>query len=183
MGHIKVEQLNNNKNYHEWEAISLSEVNTIKSLIKNRCEFDKFYETKLYETNNCFESNGVPQFHEIVEITYLDLERLIKNTKLSKQQRTIIEYLIRGYDEEWIGEKIGCTPMSVIDIFNTACEKIKTQNDYEWLEWLETSGKIKVEGAYKQCGKCKRWLKANENNFSPNSKGQYGLHSLCKNCR
>jgi hypothetical protein len=183
MGAVHQETLGQNRNCHEWEALSLSEINTIKSLIINRIEFDKFYEVKLYETQSVFSTNGVPQFYEIIEVTYLDLERLIKNARLSDQQRMIIKYVMRGYDYGWIGDKIGCTALNIENIFDTACEKIKEQNDFEWQEWIETSGQIKVEGEYKQCSKCQRWLKANEENFSPDKRNKDGFHSFCRQCR
>lgn len=183
IGHIKQEQLNQNRNYHEWETISLSEVNTIKVLIKNRIDLDKCYEAKEYDDNSIFSSNGVPVFHEIVEVTYLDLERLIKNAHLTDQQLKIIDYIMHGYDYTYVGKRLGCHANNVSNIFDTACKKIKEQNDFEWYEWLETSGKIKVDGEYKQCTKCMRWLKATEENFSPNEKGEKGFYSVCKNCR
>lgn len=183
IGHVRFEQLNQNKDCHEWEVISLSEIDTIKALIKNRVELDKFYEAKEYETQNIFESNGVPVFHEIIEVTYLDLEQLILKSRLTEQQLKIIDYLMHGYDFDYVAIKFGCNSSNIAQIFDTACKKIKDQNDFEWYEWLETSGKIRVEGEYKQCTKCKRWLKATLDNFSPNEKGQFGLYSLCKDCR
>ena len=42
MGVVRIETLNQNRNYHEWEAVSLSDVDTIKGLIKYRIKFDKF---------------------------------------------------------------------------------------------------------------------------------------------
>lgn len=183
MGSVKNETTNQGRGVHEWDNISLSEVNTIKSLIKYRVEYDKFYEAKKYETNNPFITNGVPQFYEIIEVTYLDLERLIKNAKLNEKQIYIIKMCMRGYDFEYISQKLNCAENTVSRVFDTACEKIKQQNDFEWYEWIETSGLIKVNGNYKKCNKCGRWLKVCEENFSPNNKGLYGYHSMCKNCR
>jgi hypothetical protein len=183
VGAVHEETLEQNKGCHEWEVLSLSEINTIKSLIKNRVEFDKFYEAKKYETKNSFISNGVPIFYEIIEVTYLDLERLIRNARLTEQQCVIIEYLMHGYDYEWIAKKLGCTPSNILSVFDTACERIKEQNDFEWYEWLETSGKIKVEGVYKQCRGCGRFLKVCENNYRKRSdnKGD-GFYNYCRKC-
>ena len=183
MGVVRIETLNQNRNYHEWEAVSLSDVDTIKGLIKYRVKFDKFYDAKRFESKNPFVSNGVPEFHEIVEVTYLDLERLIKNAKLSDSQGFIVSKLMQGYSENDLAEILKNDVSNVLSVFDTACKKIKEQNDFEWYEWLETSGKIKVEGEYKQCSKCKRWLKAIEENFAPDKTGKYGLRSICRRCR
>ncbi len=185
MGAVHDETLSQNKGCHEWEALSLSEISVIKSLIKNRCEFDTFYEVKLYESRNPVVSNGTPLFHEIIECMYLDLERLIIKSKLSKRQELIINLLMQGNTEEDIAFRITADPKNIRSILETACQKIKEQNDIEWQEWIEINGytKIPSDVNYKQCGKCGKWLRANEYNFSPHGKGQYNLHPYCKNCR
>lgn len=185
MGRVYRETLNQNRGTHEWEAISLSDIDTIKGLIKNRFEFDENYVMQLYETNNPLESNGVPLFHEIITCTYLDLERLIDNANLTEKQNAIIDMFMQGYNEYEIADSFKDDISNIRSVFDTACQKIKEQNDFEWREWVEISGRVKIPDGvrYKRCSKCHKWLRADGENFAPDRTGKYGLRSICRKCR
>lgn len=174
-----------NSNCHEWETVSLSEISTIESLIKNRREFDSFYEVKLYETSNPYISNGVPVFSELIQCIYMDLDRLIKNANLTDKQKFIIDNLMKGYTESDIAKANNTDVKNIKNILLTACKKIKEQNDFEWQEWAEINGYAKIPSnvTYKQCSKCGKWLRANEDNFSPNSYSSDGYYSVCRMCK
>ena len=120
MGRVYRETLNQNRGTHEWEAISFSDIDTIKGLIKNRFEFDENFVMQLYETNNPLESNGVPLFHEIITCTYLDLERLIDNANLTEKQNAIIDMLMQGYNEYEIADSFKDDISNIRSVFDTA---------------------------------------------------------------
>jgi DNA-binding CsgD family transcriptional regulator len=184
VGRVYRETLNQNRGTHEWEAISFSDIDTIKGLIKNRFEFDENYVMQLYETNNPLESNGVPLFHEIITCTYLDLERLIDNANLTEKQNAIIDMFMQGYNEYEIADSFKDDVSNINSVLDTACQKIKEQNDFEWQEWVEISGLVKIpdDVNYKRCTKCHKWLRADEENFSPDSRNRDGLQGICKKC-
>lgn len=183
MGAVKRETLNQNRGCHEWEAISLSEISTIASLIKNRREFDSFYETKLYETNNPTVSNGIPIFSELIECIYMDLDRLIQKANLTDKQKFIIDNLMKGYTEADIAKANNTDVKNIKNILLTACAKIKEQNDFEWQEWVEINGyaKIPPDVTYKQCSKCGKWLRANKDNFKYDITNKR-YKSRCRKC-
>ena len=185
MSKIHTETLGQNRGTHEWEAISLSDINAIKGLIKNRFEFDENYVMQLYESDDPIESNGVPLFYEIITCTYLDLERLMGNARLTEKQDAIINMFMQGCSEYEIAESYRDSASNIRNIFDTACQKIKEQNDFEWQEWVEINGYAQIpdDTKYKRCTKCDKWLRVNEENFAPDKTGMYGLRSICRKCR
>jgi hypothetical protein len=167
----------------EFYNVSLSEVSTIKSLILNRHEFDSCFDSKIYYSDHPFVTNGIPLFQEPVEVLYLDLERLIKESNLNKYQRFIIHCLMRTYDYEYIAEYLHWTTDNVEKVFDDACGIIKEQNDYDWITWAEVSGQTKIpdEVKYKRCSKCEKDLRLDEN-FNKDSSRKDGYKYICKNC-
>jgi hypothetical protein len=184
MGRVHTETASQNKGCHEWEVINFSQINTVKSLIKYRSEFDPNYQNKMFESKSIMKMNAVPQFSEIITDTYIDLENLIGKTKLTKNHLFIINKLMMGYSEQDIVDKTHWSIDNIKKVFHTACLKLVKQNNIDWNNWLETSGNVKIEDGvrYKQCSKCSEWLRANEDNFSPDNRNKDGLQSFCKNC-
>jgi hypothetical protein len=185
MGRIHTELVNEGRGCHEWYNISFSEIETVKSLIKNRLEFDKCYDCKRFGNNNPYETNGVPEFIEPIIVACLDLEQLIKDTYLTKNQLFIVQKLMDGYNEKDISEEYNISINSIKNTFDKACFRIVEENNKQWIDWTETSGLVKIsdEVKYKQCSKCGEWFIACEDNFAPNKYGQYGLRSICRKCR
>lgn len=183
MGKVYRETLNQNRGTHEWEAISLSDVDTIKGLVRNRFQFDESYVMRLYESDNPLESNGVPLFREIITCTYLDLERLADNANLTEKQEDIINMFMQGYNEREIAESHKDDVGNIRGIFDTACQKIKEQNDFEWREWAEISGQVKIPDhvKYKRCTKCDKWLRADEGDFKYDITNKR-YKSRCRGC-
>ncbi|HEX9060703.1 MAG TPA: hypothetical protein VF941_11030 [Clostridia bacterium] len=184
LGAVRKEILSQNIGIHEYEVYNFSEENIIKELIKNRSQIDKFYAAKYFDSNNNINfSSDVPIFHELIEDIYLDLDELIKQTKLTDNQKEIVNLLMLGHTEEDIARRLKKDNKSVEKSFSIACKRLKEQNDKDWAEWIETSGNIKVKENYKQCRKCGKWLKANKENFSSKKDAKDGLHVYCKKCR
>lgn len=48
---------------------------------------------------------------------------------------------------------------------------------YEWIHFYQ------IKSKWKKCTKCGQVKLANHYNFSPNKRGKYGLHSICRECR
>ena len=185
MGRVHSEQINHGRGCQEWYHVSLSEFDTIKTLILNRHEYDKMYDSTLYRSNNPFVMNSIPTFTEPVEVIYLDLERLIDECNFSEQDKRIIDLFFKGYN----CNDLTCLFKSNVEYIETAldriCKKIVYTNDYLWGVYLETSGTVKINNdiKYKRCKKCDKDLRVNEDNFSPDKRNKDGFHSFCKKCR
>jgi hypothetical protein len=91
---------------------------------------------------------------------------------------------MKGYTEQDICEINNWDITSVKSCFNTACKKIKEQNDIDWLEWIEISGNVKIpdDVKYKRCTVCGKDLRANEDNFGKHPNTKDNLQSVCKKC-
>lgn len=184
MGGVHKEQVNEGRGCHEWDILSLSDLTTVKSLIMYRIEFDANYEMKLYENSNPLVTNGVPLFSETIEVTYLDLERLIEKADLSEIQQKVVDLHMRGYYHKDVADKLNRDIATIKGIFNSACKKIVEQNHKEWLDWIYISGRAKYNDdvRFKQCTKCGEWLEVCDENFYKKSDSPDGFRHVCKKC-
>jgi hypothetical protein len=183
VGRVHDEQVNHGRGCQEWYNISYSEIQTIKSLILYRSQFDALYEPKITYTNNPYVSNGVPIYREPVEVVYLDLEKLIEKCKFKDNQNKMIKMLMRGYIFRDIAEKFGWTMDNVQNEFERICRRIKEQNDTDWVAYAETSGKVKIpkEAKYKKCFNCEQDLRV-DNFWVRTDRGGDGYKGVCKRC-
>jgi len=79
-------------------------------------------------------SNGVFPFDEPVLTTYMDLDALIAATPLSKSERHIVGWLMKGHNADDIAEKMGTARQTVNVLFKRAVEKICNKDGDEWRE-------------------------------------------------
>lgn len=82
----------------------LTEPRVVRELVRNRIKLDSAFAMKLYETNDPVISNGVPPFDEDIICVYIDLDRAIAESGLSKAQETVIAELMKGYGISDIAE-------------------------------------------------------------------------------
>jgi hypothetical protein len=182
IGRVHCETLAQGRGAHHFDVVNLSSITTVQALIKFRREYDTMYETKAYESSNGLISNGVPTFHEIIEVLYLDLERLIKKAKLNDSQSWMVVKYMQGYKDEDIADALRIDVRHVYKLFYSACKKIVEENNKEWNDFIETSGLVRTKDNYKQCSKCKEWKKANIEEFSPDKSKKDGFKYICKQC-
>lgn len=168
------------KHEYQYRQISFSDVECIKGLIKNRYMIDPYYGN---ETNNNIYQAGevLPINQELISI-FIDLDKLIKETKLTPKQLEIVFMLLEGNNEEDIADYYNQRTEKIENILNTICEKIKKTNDYNWKYNYIYLNFIKGEWDYKQCSKCREHKpKINEFfRFNPNTKDN--LQSRCRSC-
>lgn len=181
---VHQETLNQNRNVHEWESISFSEVSTLKLLIKRRAEIDPFHIMKEEEEISCYSTNGVPVFYELIEVIYLDLDALIKQTELTNKQLWLLNKLMRGYTEADLAKALKMTNRSIMTMLDTICNRLQATNERNWLNWLETSGNKKTTMNYKECKKCHEIKAVHESEFyvRPDNSGD-GFNNICITCK
>lgn len=183
MGHVKLQTTAEGKGCMEWYPVSLSETDTIKELIRHRLDYDNFFISKDFYTYDAFTSNGVPEFREPVEVVYLDLEILIKQCNLNETQNYILYRLMYKDTYQEIAEDIGWDRENVKNEFDRICRRIANQNNYNWQQYIETSGQIKLQeiDRYKQCSKCGKWYRINNKNFRFDKERQ-NFRPECRQC-
>ena len=169
-----------NKNT-EWDYITFSDIDTVRGLLKFRSRFDLLYER---QNNNILSSDfDLVSLKEDVICIYADLDRLIEKARLNDIQKEFIELYMKGYTEKDIAEIHNRKEVTVNSTINSACKKIVEANFESWkLDYIFWNIK-RVDNNFKQCTKCKEYLPATEEYFSPHEKGLYGLHPYCKKCR
>ena len=143
---------------------SLSDVATIKGLILNRWQLDKFYGVNVnYDYNT---AGDVYDFNVELMCLYWDLDKLIEETPLTKEQQILLNNAMLGNDIDK-------------NELDKICVKLKKTNDKKWLETIILN-KIKVN--WKKCSKCGEIKPAIEKYFYKNPSSKDKLRSICKEC-
>jgi len=73
-------------------------------------------------------------FDEPVLTTYMDLDALIAATPLSKSERHIVGWLMKGHSVEDIADKLGVVRQTISIHLRRAVEKIVDQENKCWGE-------------------------------------------------
>lgn len=136
MAKIKQELINEGRGQHEWSYLPLCEGHILRKLIENRIKLDSAYQMKIYETDNPITSNGVPIFEEPIICTYMDLDSLIENCKLTKMQSYVVDQQMRGYAQADIADNLGLTRASISMHFTGAVKRLIESNNQCSAKWL-----------------------------------------------
>ena len=76
-------------------------------------------------------------FSELMVAIYIDLDRLIKATPLTKAQRMTIKYLMEGYSSQDLSELWNVSHQSVDKCLRSAAAKMAKFNGDRYWEMLE----------------------------------------------
>lgn len=116
---------------------------------------------------------------DMVCIQY-DLENLLKEIDLSKEDKEILKYYRAGLTLEQIGRKFNFSHMAIKKRITAIIKKIidKYQENYE--DWYYTEIE---KGQYKTCKKCGEVKLATERFYDKDKTGKFGLRTTCKICR
>lgn len=160
-----------------WKQVNLSNIENIYGLIKNRC---------VYKDNIIYKNNGASMLkennYELLTL-YIWLDDMIRKCEFNNTQK---RYLRKMYLEGWIEEDIVEEYKRDIDFvkrtIRSICKKIFKQVNLSYkLDYLYWD-KVRVN-KWKRCSKCSKDYPATEQFFDKNKDGQFGLLSICKNCR
>lgn len=191
MGSIKIETKNQGRGSHEWDNISLNNIDAIDVLIRFRHKFDQTYLSKKLYTYDIYESNGIPEFTEIITCLYVDLDKYIKRANFTDYELDIIKYLMMGYLFEDIIKLVNkkydkdktLTELKR-NFRRSICLKILDEYKYDYQNWLHLSEKIKINKneTYKMCTKCKKYKILNSINFGKRADSKDKYHYWCRKC-
>lgn len=192
MGAVKLETRSQGRGVREWDNVTLNSIDTIDILIRFRAKFDKSYYSKCYYSTDIFESNGVPEFLEIITCLYVDLDKYIERSEFNDYEKDIVKYLMLGYQFEDIISLVNkryMTNKSIGEIKRnfrrSICRKILNEYRYDYEEWLHLSEMVKIskDDKYKQCGMCKKHILLNSDNFPKRSDSKDGYDYYCRQCK
>jgi hypothetical protein len=181
MGSVHNETASQGRGIHEFDNMNLTDENVLKNLILYRREIDKYIDIRNANNYNCFEAGEQPIFYEMIDVMYIDLDNLIKETHLTDKQRKIIEQLMYGYTFKDISELTGDEYSNIIRIFANAVRRLQQQAEENWrfgLQW----DKIKTKTGWKQCSKCKGWYPATEEYYRYHPDTIDKFQSRCRKC-
>lgn len=115
MGAVHKETPAQNIGVHEFEGVSLSDPRCIAHLIK--------YKEQIYP-----EDKSEFHFSELMTCIYIDLENLVRNSKLTKSERWTVQMMMRGYSITDIVEEYGYSYQTVHTWFRRACVRMAKEN-------------------------------------------------------
>jgi len=186
LGAVKIEI----KKDHEWNNVTLNNVEIIEFLTKFRWKFDDNYICKNLYNNDITKSNGIPDFYEEITCLYADLDMYIKNIKLQKEEKELIYKIMMGYDFETVSkiiEKKFNKKFKSYQLkfkFKYICKKILEEYKYNYNYWLQASGYIKINKNkdYKLCNKCKKSYEKNIKYYPKRNESRDGFGYICRKC-
>ena len=93
---------------------------------------DESYYPLIEQSTNPLISNGVFPFSEPVLCTYIDLDMVIEETKLTVAERKIVKWLMQGCSMKDIAEHYGITSSHVLLLLRSASRKISEAENKRW---------------------------------------------------
>jgi DNA-binding CsgD family transcriptional regulator len=177
MGSCKIDR---KKNEQEWKNVTLSEIDSIKGLLKYRYRFDIF--KTLESATPIDKSSNIESLNEEIFVTYNMIDMVIKKCSFNDKQKQIINLYTQGYTEEDIAQILNDTQQNINGIINSICKKIKTENNDSWYLDNITWNYLIPEFGFKKCSKCGEILPKERRFFSPSNQKIDGFQAYCKKC-
>lgn len=125
MGAVHKETPAQNKGFHEYESVSLSDPRCIASLIRFRSVI--YPEDKSYK-----------HFSELMTCIYLDIDELVCRTPMRRGEREIIKSLMEGNTIADVAYDMGTDERSVVIQLETAAKRMAMENEKRREESLKT---------------------------------------------
>jgi len=182
MGSVHMETYAQGRGNHEFDYLKLTDESVLKNLILNRRKLDLYYDLDVDNARNIYSASECTIFYENILILYMDLDNLIKKTRLTKLQRWLVGELMYGYDFNDIIEDKGLDINNIYLSFEKAIYRLRYQAEENWkfnLMW----DKVKTNINWKRCSKCEEFKPATKEYFSPDESKIDGLKYICRNCR
>ena len=166
---------------NEWNIVNLSTPESIMGLLKFRWKFDFLFNRGHGSilSSNC----DLAKYSEDIICLYVDVDHLLERANLNDRQNEIINLYMEGYNEKEIAYILNDDMRNINGIIYSVCKKLCEINNESWKYNFIYWDKVKVRTNYKQCTKCKEYLPATGEYFSPDKRNNDGLHSNCKKCR
>ncbi|WJJ55253.1 hypothetical protein QB910_000009 [Dabrowskivirus KKP3916] len=178
MGSVKIDI---HKAEHQYHRVTFSDTECIKGLIRFRSKLDPYQDIKVNRNED--QAGDIRDFNQELVVLYLDLDNLIKETKLTYKHMNLLKKLMAGWTEADIAEELGVTEEAVIQQFDTIANNIKKTNDIKWKYDYMYLNYLKAPWSYKTCKTCGVVKPLTSEFFSPDKKNKDGFRTQCKACR
>ena len=116
MGAVHKETPAQNKGFHEYESVSLSDPKCIASLIKFR--------SVIYPTQK-----SCTHFSELMTCIYLDIDELIRKTPMRRVERETLKALMKGDTIQDVAFDQGTDERTVVIQLETATRRMAMENE------------------------------------------------------
>lgn len=166
----------------QWYQVNLSDVSSVKGLIKFRTTYDLLYNRRNESSNLLDSFNDLSQLPDDVICLYIWLDECIENCGLTDKQLIILNKYMDGYTEEEVAQDINVYSSTINGVINSCCKKISNYANSKWKNEYILWNKKKVETNYKQCSKCKEFLPATDEYFTKDLTRKDNLFPYCKKC-
>lgn len=120
--------------------MTLSDINVVKYLLKNRYNIDAYY--KSVQDNYYNHAGIVGNVNQELISLLASLDNIVSEIKITKKQKEILNLLEQGYTYSDIGKMTNRGRSTVSEIFNNLCDNIVKNNKERW---LQTSVKGRME--------------------------------------
>lgn len=131
MGHVKMETTNQGRGCHDWDYMPLSDTRVVSALIKNRTKLDEAYVMRLY-TGHTLAVSGAHVIKEPVICTYIDLDKLIEETRFTPAEERVLALFMEGWSSSDIAKHFGKDHKTIDVLFQRAIGRIVKTNDSKW---------------------------------------------------
>lgn len=177
MGSVKLDIY---KGEYDWHYVNMSNVKSIKGLLKYRYKFDLLLDYKrswdLVNDTYVYLNN----YTEEVLCLYTWIDEVIKKCNLTDVQHEILCRYMNGHNEKDISITYCCSQQSICKTIDNICYKIHKCYLSTYEDWINLN---LIKGTYKKCSKCGEIKLASKSYFSPDKRNYDGFHSFCKCCR
>lgn len=166
----------------EWKNVSLSDVRSIKGLLKFRYKFDKF---KKSDSPLHLKNAHYYQWYldEDIMCTYIWMDDMIDKCDFTLSQMNVLEMYSSGYSERDIAMYTEYTQQNVNKVLNGMCRRIFNKNYEEWYYKVLTVNHIVAPYDYKECSGCHERLPLTQDFFGVDNQNKDGYRHVCKTCR
>lgn len=159
---------------------TLTDVNCIQELIKQRSSVDDLHYIKNNPDNSVYTTAGIYPTNEEAIVIYADLDNCIEAAMLDDEEQLLIEKLMEGYSIKDICELYFTYSRYIVNnMFKNICFKIKKVNDDIHDRWIIENGKTAQK--IKFCKKCeqKKFLFQ----FDKKAYTKDGHSPICNDCK
>lgn len=184
LGVVKVDT---KKDFNIWNNINLSDMNTVRGLLKYRYKFDELY----YSTIDDRLGNGIDSeyvdyanYSEDIRFLYIELDDIINNLisfkKINDRHMFLLKLYQDGESLEYIADKMNVTFQNVSVMLDNISKKITAENNWRYLK-VKYLSIFKLKS--KKCSRCGEELPITEEFFTPLELGKDGFFTYCRKCK
>lgn len=117
---------------HElFDYVPFSDKDVLSELIRNRLALDVGYKERVYPSGTLSSSGGLI-FNENILTVFIDLDRLIEDSDLSKKQNAVIQMLMRGWTVQDIADECSTSHQRISAIFSRALDAMIECHKKRW---------------------------------------------------